>query len=189
MVDIPFRTARYREKWNAHENRKDKHSVSRVNLCGLSGACARVRQWFTRGKTTHRRYVQILPVYLHTDNELKPLLENRCYLSKSVSERAELVHKMNQMPDADFTKTMRELDAINASDRLLGTKGCDVEESRRGQNETYSCHRSIRDVLHDGGRSARLTPTLTAGNGSKRHPIYSQSREWSNRNNRHGERG
>jgi hypothetical protein len=65
-------------------------------------------------------------VYLHTDNELKPLLENRCYLSKSVSERAEVVHRMNQMPDADFTKTMRDLDAVNATDRLLGTKGCDV---------------------------------------------------------------
>ena len=72
------------------------------------------------------------PVYLHTDSELKPLLGNRCYLSKSVSERAELVHKMNQMPDADFTKTMRELDAINASDRLLGTKGCDVGEKPKG---------------------------------------------------------
>ena len=71
-------------------------------------------------------------VYLHTDNELKPLLENRCYLSKSVSERAELVHKMNQMPAADFTKTMRELDAVNATDRLLGTKGCDVAGKPKG---------------------------------------------------------
>src|ERR1700688_166911 len=65
-------------------------------------------------------------VYLHTDNELKPLLENRCYLSKSVSERAELDHRMNQMPGADFTKPMRDLDAVTATDRLLGTKGCDV---------------------------------------------------------------
>jgi len=71
-------------------------------------------------------------VYLHTDNELKPLLENRCYLSKSVSERAELVHRMNQMPGADFTKTMRDLDAVNATDRLLGTKGCDVAGKPKG---------------------------------------------------------
>jgi hypothetical protein len=71
-------------------------------------------------------------VYLHTDNELKPLLENRCYLSKTVSERAELVHRMNQMPNADFTKTMRDLDAVNATDRLLGTKGCDVAGKPKG---------------------------------------------------------
>jgi hypothetical protein len=71
-------------------------------------------------------------VYPHTENELKPLLENQCYLSKSVSERAELVHKINQMPAADFAKTMRDLDAVNASDRLRGTKGCDVAEKPKG---------------------------------------------------------
>lgn len=62
----------------------------------------------------------------HTKKELKPLLENRCYLSKSRTDRAKWFKEINDLPEAEFAKTMKDLDAVNAGDRLLGTKGCDI---------------------------------------------------------------
>ena len=71
-------------------------------------------------------FVATAECHTHTKKELKPLLENRCYLSKSPADRAKWLKEMNDLSEADFAKTMKDLDAINAADRLLGTKGCEV---------------------------------------------------------------
>jgi hypothetical protein len=87
-------------------------------------------------KVTHQtaRYICALSLFLaassvygrpHTRKELKPLLENRCYLSKTPADRADFLKQVKALSNADFAKTMKDLEAINAGDRLLGTKGCD----------------------------------------------------------------
>jgi hypothetical protein len=69
-----------------------------------------------------------IPLYArtHSKKELKPLLKNRCFQSKSPAERAKWIETIDGLSDAEFTKTMRDLDAINAGDRLLGNKGCEA---------------------------------------------------------------
>lgn len=56
----------------------------------------------------------------------KELRENRCFQSKTADERERWVRELNALSPADFEKTMKDLTVINASDRLLGTKGCEA---------------------------------------------------------------
>jgi hypothetical protein len=54
----------------------------------------------------------------------QPLLDNRCFQSKTAMERKELVKKIDALPEIEFNKTVNDLEAVNASDRLLGYTGC-----------------------------------------------------------------
>ena len=62
----------------------------------------------------------------HTYAELQPLLDNRCFRTKTADKQKEMVQGIDVLPKADFKKTMDDLDAINAADRLLGTRGCEA---------------------------------------------------------------
>jgi Ssp1 endopeptidase immunity protein Rap1a len=64
-------------------------------------------------------------VQKHTYAELQPLLDNRCFRSKTADEQKKLLQRIDEAPDADFKKTIDDLNAINAADRLLGTQGCE----------------------------------------------------------------
>jgi hypothetical protein len=55
----------------------------------------------------------------------KELRENRCFLSKAAEDRQHMLHELNELPPAEFERTIKDLTAINAADRLLGTKGCE----------------------------------------------------------------
>jgi hypothetical protein len=61
----------------------------------------------------------------HSYSELQPLLSNRCFLTKSSDEQQRLVREIDALPKAEFDKTMNDFDVVNASDRLLGTQGCE----------------------------------------------------------------
>jgi Ssp1 endopeptidase immunity protein Rap1a len=61
----------------------------------------------------------------HTYVELQPLLDNRCFRSKTADEQKKLLQRIDEAPDADFKKTIDDLNSINAADRLLGTQGCE----------------------------------------------------------------
>jgi hypothetical protein len=67
---------------------------------------------------------------IHTPDDpsmkLQPLFENRCFNSKTKEEQKKVVEEIEALPEAEFKKTMKDFDAINASDRLLGTKGCEL---------------------------------------------------------------
>lgn len=56
----------------------------------------------------------------------KELRENRCFQSKTAEERVRWLHDLTDLPPAEFEKTIRDLAAVNAADRLLGTKGCET---------------------------------------------------------------
>jgi len=56
----------------------------------------------------------------------QPLFDNRCFNSKTPEEQKKWKEEMETLPDAEFKKTMKDLSVINASDRLLGTKGCEA---------------------------------------------------------------
>lgn len=60
--------------------------------------------------------------------KLQPLFENRCFNSKTPAEQKKWMEEIEALPNAEFKKTMKDLDAINASDRLLGTKGCEAKK-------------------------------------------------------------
>jgi hypothetical protein len=62
----------------------------------------------------------------HTYAELQPLPENRCFRTKTADEQKEWMQRIDVLPKADFKKTIDDLDAINAADRLLGTQGCEA---------------------------------------------------------------
>jgi hypothetical protein len=61
----------------------------------------------------------------HTYSELQPLLDNRCFLTKSSVEQQRLVGQIDALPRTEFDKTMNDFSAVNAADRLSGTQGCD----------------------------------------------------------------
>lgn len=61
----------------------------------------------------------------HTYSELRPLLDNRCFLTKSSVEQQRLVREIDALPKTEFDKTMNDFSVVNAADRLLGTQGCD----------------------------------------------------------------
>jgi hypothetical protein len=54
----------------------------------------------------------------------KELRENRCFQSKTAEEQKRWLRELNALSPAKFEKTMKDLTVINASDSLLGTKGC-----------------------------------------------------------------
>jgi hypothetical protein len=56
--------------------------------------------------------------------ELQPELDNRCFRAKSAAEQWQLLRDLDALSDAEFKKTIADLNAINAADRLLGTQGC-----------------------------------------------------------------
>lgn len=61
----------------------------------------------------------------HTYSELQPLLNNRCFLTKSPVEQQRLVRQIDALPKSEFDKTMNDFSVVNAADRLTGTQGCD----------------------------------------------------------------
>jgi len=56
----------------------------------------------------------------------KELRENRCFQSKTAEERERWLRNLNALSPAEFDKTIKDLAVVNASDRLLGTKGCET---------------------------------------------------------------
>lgn len=52
----------------------------------------------------------------HTYAELQPLLDNRCFGTKTANEQEEWVRRIDVLPKADFKKTIDDLDAINATE-------------------------------------------------------------------------
>lgn len=68
---------------------------------------------------------------IHPDDptmKLRPLFQNRCFNSKTPAEQKKWMEEIEALSDTEFKKTMKDLDAINASDGLLGTKGCEVKK-------------------------------------------------------------
>jgi hypothetical protein len=68
--------------------------------------------------------VNRLPVQTHTYEQMQPLLANSCFRSKTAAEQQKWLRDIDAAPESDFQKTMNDLTAINASDRLLGRQGC-----------------------------------------------------------------
>jgi hypothetical protein len=62
----------------------------------------------------------------HTFAELQPLLDNRCFRTKTADEQKKSVQDIDALSNAEFKKTIDDLNSINAADRLLGTRGCEV---------------------------------------------------------------
>ncbi len=60
----------------------------------------------------------------HTYAEMQPVLENRCFQTKTAPQQRELVRTLDALPEADFKKTIKDFEAVDAADRLLGTRGC-----------------------------------------------------------------
>jgi hypothetical protein len=58
---------------------------------------------------------------------LEPELTNRCFQSKPAFRQWELLRELNALPKAEFDKTISDLNAINAADRLTGNQGCDLK--------------------------------------------------------------
>jgi hypothetical protein len=63
----------------------------------------------------------------HAYSELQPLLDNRCFLTKSAVEQQRLVREIDALPKTEFDKTMNDFNVVNAADRLSGTQGCKEE--------------------------------------------------------------
>jgi hypothetical protein len=62
----------------------------------------------------------------HTFAELQPLLDNRCFRTKTANEQKKSVQDIDALSNAEFRKTIDDLNSINAADRLLGTRGCET---------------------------------------------------------------
>jgi 7,8-dihydro-6-hydroxymethylpterin-pyrophosphokinase len=61
----------------------------------------------------------------HTYMEMQPVFDNRCFQIKTALQQRELIRKLDALPEADFKRTISDFEAVNAADRLLGTRGCD----------------------------------------------------------------
>ena len=60
----------------------------------------------------------------HTYAQMEPLFDNLYFQSKTPLEQADFVRKVDELSAPDFTKTIDDLTAVNAADRLTGSKGC-----------------------------------------------------------------
>ena len=68
------------------------------------------------------------PSQEHTYAELQPLLDNRCFRSKTPAEQKQWLQQIDETTVAEFKKDMDDLASINAADRSLGTRGCEASK-------------------------------------------------------------